>query len=103
MIESGFFNRAIEKLGFRQRAYQQAFGQPGSPAYLAMVDYAEFCGAFRADAPGLTNEQLREANGRRQAFFYLWEHLNLNQAEIETVFKGALLRAAETMQKQGVR
>ena len=103
MIDSGFFNRAIEKLGFRQRAYQQAFGQPGSPAYLAMIDYAEFCGAFRADHGVMTNELLREMNGRRQAFFYLWEHLNLNQAEIETVFKGALLRAAETMQKQGVR
>jgi hypothetical protein len=102
-IDKGFYYRAMEKLGFRQRAYQQAFGQPGSPAYLALVDLADYCGAFRADVVGLNEAHLREMNGRRQVFFRLWQHLNLNQAEMETVFKGSLLRTAETMQLQGAR
>lgn len=97
------YRELIEKLGFRQKAYQQAFGIEGSPAYLAIIDLADYCGAFRADVGPLTNDQLREMNGRRQAFFRIWQNLKFNQREMEIVSKGVLLRHAENGKAQGVQ
>lgn len=97
------YRELIEKLGFRQKAYQQAFGIEGSPPYLAIIDLAEYCGAFRADASNLTDAQLREMHGRRQAFFRIWQHLKFNQLQMEIICKGALLRAAEHGKAQGVQ
>lgn len=94
MIAEATYRKALEKLGFRQRAYQQAFGTPGSPAYLAMIDLADYCHAFAADPLNLTDAQVREMHGRRQAFFRVWSHLKLDHAEMETLCRGALLRAA---------
>jgi hypothetical protein len=97
MIEQAWYRRATEKLGFRQKSYQQAFGVEGSPANLALVDLADYCGAFRSDLAGLTNEQLREMNGRRQAFFRVWTHLKLSPIEMELVCKQVLVRAASRL------
>lgn len=92
--------RAIEKLGFRQKAYQTAFGIVGSPQYLALLDLADYCAAWRADFDGIGHDMLMQMHGRRQAFFRVFNHLKLNQNEIETVYKGALVRAAERLNPQ---
>ena len=89
--------RAIEKLGIRQRAYKQAFGIVGSPQYLALLDMADYCGAWNGDSANMGHDMLMQMVGRRQAFFRIFNHLKLSQAEIETVYRGALLRAAERL------
>ena len=89
--------KAIEKLGFRKNAYTTAFGIVGSPQYFALLDLADYCCAWRGDMNGLNNDMLREMIGRRQAFFRIFNHLKLNQSEIETVYKGAVVRAAERL------
>ena len=89
--------KAIEKLGFRQKSYKMAFGVVGSPQYFALLDLADYCGAWVADPAGLSSDMLREMIGRRQAFFRIFNHLKLNQTEIETVYKGAIVRAAERL------
>ena len=94
MTDHRFVRVALEKLGFRQKSYQQAFGIAGSPSNLALIDLADFCCAFRADVAGLSNDQLREMNGRRQAFFRIWNHLHLSNAEMEQVYRPAIVRAA---------
>lgn len=97
MISRRAYQVAIEKLGFRQKSYQHAFGIEGSPANLALVDAADYACAFAADPQNLTDAQLREMHGRRQLFFRIWTHLRLNNAEMEIVCKGALLRAASRL------
>lgn len=91
------YRRALEKLGFRQNAYKQAFGIEGSPAYLALVDLADFSAAFQDNPLDLTDAQLREMHGRRQAFFRIWKQLKLTPSEMEVVARGALLRAAQRL------
>lgn len=95
------YRRALEKLGFRQKAYRSAFGVVGSPQYLALLDLADYCGAWRGDFDGVGHDMLMQMVGRRQAFFRIFNHLNMSTAEIETVYKGALLRAAERLNPQG--
>lgn len=100
MIGEAAYRKAVEKLGFRQAAYKQAFGIEGSPAYLAMIDLADYCHAFAADPLNLTDAQLREMNGRRQAFFRVWSNLKLAGPEMETLCRGALIRAAQRLQTE---
>lgn len=90
-----YYRKALEKLGFRQASYQQAFGIEGSPANLALVDLADFCGVFNDESHAhLTDGEIRERHGMRRAFFRIWKHLNLNPVEMELVAKSALVRAA---------
>lgn len=90
-----FYRKAVEKLGFRQEAYRQAFGREGSPANLALVDLADFTGAFNDESQaGLSDAEVRERHGMRRAFFRIWKNLKLNNAEMELVARSALVRAA---------
>lgn len=90
-----FYRRAVEKLGFRQKAYQQAFGISGSPANLALIDLGVACCAFTDDPLDLTDAQLREQHGMRRAFFRIWKNLNLSPQEMELVARQTLLRAVD--------
>ncbi len=92
---SHYYMLAVQKLGFRQQSYQQAFGIEGSPANLALIDLADFCGVFNDQSQAtLTDAEVRERHGMRRAFFRIWKNLNLNPAEMELVARSALVRAA---------
>ena len=95
------YRRALEKLGFRQKSYKSAFGIVGSPQYIALIDLADYCGAWRGDHDGIAHDVLMQMVGRRQAYFRLFNHLKLSQPEMEIVYKGAILRAAERLNPQG--
>lgn len=88
---------ALQKLGFRQHAYQAAFGE-GTPGHLTMVDLADYSHAFMPDTEGLSDGQLREMHGRRQMFFRITNHLKFAPSEIEAIYRSALLRAASRLQ-----
>jgi hypothetical protein len=88
---------ALQKLGFRQRAYQATFGE-GTPGHLVMVDLAIQSRAFMADLDGLTDGQIREMYGKRQMFFYIASHLKLAPTEIETVYRSSVMRTAMRLQ-----
>ena len=88
---------AIEKLGLRQKSYKMAFGVVGSPQYFARLDLADFCAAWTGDPAGINHDMQMQMAGRRQVFFRIFNHLKLNQTEIETVYKGAVVRAAERL------
>src|SRR5665213_86135 len=92
--------QALEKLGVRQKSYKSAFGVVGSPQYFALLDLADYCGAWSGDSAGVNHDMVMQMVGRRQAFFRLFNHLKLNQAEIETVYKGAVVRAAERLNQK---
>ena len=91
------YEQALQKLGFRTRSYQQAFGE-GAPGHLVLVDLADYSRAFKPDAEGLNDGQIREMYGRRQMFFRIVNHLKLAPLEIEAVYRSALLRAASRLQ-----
>lgn len=94
---TNLYMMALQKLGFRQRAYQATFGE-GSPGHLTLVDLAVYAAAFVPDTEGLSAGQLREMHGRRQVFFRIYNHLKLAPTELEAVYRSALLRAASRLQ-----
>ena len=98
-----FFHRAVQKLGLRQRSYQQTFLSEGSPAVFVLRDLALFCGAFDADLTAKDHDAVLIMHGRRQAFFRIFKHVKLTPAELELVCRDALVHAAARLQTtQGV-
>lgn len=91
--------RALQKLGFRQRSYQQVFAQ-GSPGYLALLDLARYSRAFEPDTEGLSDGQIREMHGRRQMFFRIFINVKLSPAELEVVAGDAIVSVAARLQRQ---
>ena len=87
---------ALQKLGFRQRAYQSAFGE-GSPGHMVMVDLALYCKAFKTDDVQEPNTLMR-MQGRRDVFFRIFDHLKLTPNELEAVYRTAVQRAAARLQ-----
>lgn len=83
---------ALQKLGFRQRAYQSAFAE-GSPGHMVLVDLALYCKAFKTDEVQDPNTLMR-MQGRRDVFFRIFDHLKLTPNELEAVYRTAVQRAA---------
>jgi len=99
---NSFYYSALQKLGFRQQAYQTAFAE-GSPGHLVLADLADYSRAFNADTDGISHDVLMAMHGRRQMFFRIIHHLKLAPHEIEAVYRTALMRAAARLQtSQGV-
>jgi len=94
---SNLYMLALQKLGFRQRAYQSAFGE-GSPGHLVLVDLAAYANAFAPDTDGISHDMLMTMHGRRQMFFRIVNHLKLAPNEIEVVYRSVLMRTAARLQ-----
>lgn len=93
---NALYQLALQKLGFRQQSYRDAFA--GSAMQLTLVDLAKYSGAFDADPHGMSDAMLREMIGRRQMFFRILTHLKLSQSEMEQVYQPALVHAARRLQ-----
>lgn len=78
----GALSQLLDKLKLRQRAYQQTFGAPGTPAHDAFVDLARFCHAFHNEVSYGDHDTTLVMAGRRQAFFHIWEHLHIDPSEL---------------------
>lgn len=89
---------AAQKLGFRQGAYRQTFGE-GSLLHLTLVDLANYSRAFDADNADLDDRQLVRMSGRRDVFFRIIKHLKLTPTELEQVYRPALINAAARLQR----
>lgn len=94
-----FYQAALSRLGFRQRAYQAAFAE-GAPGHLALRDLALYSRAFEPDVDGLTHDQILIMQGRRQMFFRIFHHVKLSSIELETVARDAIVHAAARLQRQ---
>lgn len=95
------YQRALQKLGLRQKAYQTTFGE-GGLGHSVLRDLATYCGAFDADMIGKDSNTILIMHGRRQAFFRIFKHLKLSPGELEIVCRDALVHAAARLQTQGV-
>ncbi len=87
----------LQKLGFRQQTYKQAFGE-GTALHLVLTDLANYSRAFEADTDGITHDDLMKMHGRRQMFFYIIHHLKLAPPELELVYGSAIVKAARRVQ-----
>lgn len=87
----------LQKLGFRQRAYQSSFGD-GSPGHMVLADLADFSRAFVPDTDGISHDVLMTMHGRRQMFFRIFNHLKLSPQDLEAVYRTSVLRAASRLQ-----
>lgn len=82
----GTLGQLLEKLSFKQRAYQATFGAPGTAAHDAFVDLARFSHAFHNEAiPGDSDMTMRMA-GRREAFFHIWQFLHLDPKDLVEIY-----------------
>ena len=91
-----FYHAALQKLGFRQKAYQSAFAQ-GTPLQMVLIDLAKFSGAFVSDPDGMTHDQLMTMHGRRQMFFRIFSQIKMTPQELEEIAKPALIYAASRL------
>ena len=95
---NAIFRTVAQKLGFRQSAYRQMFAE-GAPAHLVLVDLAKYSRAFDSDNADLDDRALVRMTGRRDVFFRIIKHLKLSPAELEHVYRPALISAAAHLQR----
>lgn len=88
------FEQALDFLRNRKKAYVSTFA-PGTPAFIALTDLAKFCRAFGNEVvPGDHDKTLILA-GRREAFFRIYQHLNLEPNELAVLYR-AVVTEGET-------
>lgn len=86
--------KAHDFLRKRKKAYVSTF-QPGTAAFTAYADLAKFCRAFSNEVvPGDHDKTLILA-GRREAFFRIFQHLNLEPDELAALYRAVVLPEGE--------
>jgi hypothetical protein len=78
----------VRRLGFRKRGYQVVFGVPGTAGHAAFSDLARYCCFFEGEVAKSHDETLIRI-GRREAFLYIWKHLNLTTEELAALYRSA--------------
>ena len=80
----------LGKLRQRKRNYAAVFAH-GAPGYGAMVDLAQFCRAYGGDAVIGDHDRTLVLAGRREAFWRIVDHLNLQPEELVHVYRAVRL------------
>ena len=79
---------ALDLVRQRKKAYVAHF-LPGTAAHDAFVDLAKFCRAFGNEVvPGDHDKTLLLA-GRREAFYRIYDHLNLEPEQLAALYRAA--------------
>lgn len=89
-----FDQRALDLLRLRKRAYVSTFA-PGTPANVAYTDLAKFCRAFSGEAVPGNKDMTLIYVGRREAFFRIFQHLNLEPEELAVLYRAAVVKDGE--------
>lgn len=90
-----FVREAIEFLSTRKQAYVGTFAK-GMAGHLAFVDLAKWSNAFDTpDRLPTDRDAQLVMQGRREAFWRLYNHVNLNELELAAVYKAAVVPAGE--------
>lgn len=97
MIEV-LWQKALQRLGYRQHAYQSVF--EGTAKHQVLVDLARYSHAFDPDGDSISHDMLLTMHGRRQMFFRIIHHLKLTPQELEQVYRPALVTAAARLERQ---
>jgi len=80
------FNRAIAFLWRRKRAYKLTFGSLSGQEVL--MDLIKFCRATTTCAVPGDHDRTLIAEGRREVFLRITEHLHLNAEELYALYDG---------------
>jgi hypothetical protein len=80
----------IDKLRQRKRNYAAAFAH-GAPGHSALVDLATFCRAYGSDVVIGDHDRTLVLAGRREAFWRIVDHLNLQPEELVNVYRAVRL------------
>lgn len=88
---SNFAREAIAFLTQRKQAYVGIFA-PGMAGHLAFVDLGKWSNAFdTADRLPEDRDAQLIMQGRREAFWRLYNHVNLNEIELAAVYKAVVV------------
>ena len=80
-----------DKLRARRAQYQSAFGLPGTPGFDAVKDLATFCRAFECVDMPADRDRMLIYFGRREAFFRIYSHLNLQPDELAVLYRAVVI------------
>ena len=80
------FNRAISFLWTRKRAYKLTFGSLSGQEVL--MDLAPFCRAMETTVVFGDRDKMLIAEGRRQVFIRITQHLHLSAEELYALYDG---------------
>lgn len=92
---TSFVPAALDFLARRKQAYTKTFGIPGTEGHVAVVDLAKFCRAFDHDGGVVSPDKAMLMAGRREAFWRIYNHLNLSPNELAVVYKAAIIATGE--------
>jgi hypothetical protein len=85
---------ALEVFRQKKQAHTKTFGIPGTEGHVALTDLAKFCSAF---GPELFEDRDMGLvmTGRRQAFWRVYAHLNLEPHELAVIYKSTVLATGD--------
>jgi hypothetical protein len=83
----------IDRLRLRKRNYTSLFS-PGAPGHDALADLARFCRAYGDDVVIGDHDRTLVLAGRREAFWRIVDHLNLQPEELVHVYRAVRLGEA---------
>ncbi len=86
----GTLGQLVERLRRIQTSYKLAF-KPGSPAFDAFVDLGRYCHAFHNEIIPHHPELTERMAGRREAFFHIWQRLNLRPEDLVELYPKIVL------------
>ncbi|MDJ0894808.1 MAG: hypothetical protein QNJ92_06670 [Alphaproteobacteria bacterium] len=97
----GHLTRPHRVLRLRQ-AYVAVFSGQGKKedAEIVLTDLADFCGWFKT-GQGLSDADLREMDGRRQAYERIFTFLRLTEAEVEELAEAARADDGQKTDEEG--
>ena len=92
MTPNEAFNKAIDFLRHRKRAYQLCFGTSAGQAVL--IDLAKFC---RANESCFHEDPRKHAvlEGRREIWLRITQHLSLTSEQLYTLYDGRMFPITE--------
>lgn len=85
-MKASTFTGLLDKLRLRKANYQRTFG-PGAPLFGAMADLANFCRPFGNDVVIGDHDRTLVLAGRREVFWRIYAHLNLQPDELAELYK----------------
>lgn len=93
-MRRSFLPKTLDFLRQRKQAYKMTF-VPGSAAQIAFADLAKFCRAFSGDIAPNDHDQTLVMSGRRDAFWRIWQHLNLEPDELAALYRAVEIKEGE--------
>ena len=80
------WNKTLDFLRGRKRAYQLTFGRENQAAQVVLMDLSQFCRAAESCVMPGDHDRTLLLEGRREVFIRIQQHLNLSSEELMQLY-----------------